>query len=380
MSKIKIETLSPVHIGSGNLLQNNTDFVVDGTGDDSYIHIVDERKILELIGSEHIDHWLLSIENKDSTKALVKRFSPSSSVDNYSLQSITNYAGNIKQDEMLKEVIHSGLGLPYIPGSSIKGAIRTVVLASLAEKITDRENKILVRNKNGEVQVDNRGNKSVSAKKIEKELFGNDPYSDIFRFLRVGDAYFEKDSLIATRMINLNITTKDILWDTSKPQLIEAINIQEKSTFELQIAKQYYDWVKPKFDSLGFLPEELSSIDSLFMLINGHTLQLLEDEIEYWKELNGVKSDAEDYIEVLEDILGTTKSCVNDKSCVLRIGHGSGWKFITGAWAEELENFNSDVTNAARPNNHKYQSYDFPKSRRIDDNSDVLGFVKLTEL
>lgn len=380
MSKVRIETISPVHIGSGNLLQNNTDFVVDGSGDDSYIHIVDERKILELIGTEHIDNWLISIEKKESTKDLIKRFSPTSSVDNYSLQRIANYAGNIRQDETLKEVIHNGLRFPYIPGSSIKGAIRTVVLASLADKITDGENKILIRNKNGEVQVDNRGNKRISAEKIEKELFGNDPNNDIFRFLRVGDAYFEKESLIATRMINLNIAGNDSLWDTSKPQLIEAINIHEKSTFELQIAKQYYDWAKSEVNTLGTLPNELSAIDSLFMLINGHTQQLLEGEIEYWKEVNEEKSNAEDYIEVLEDILTTTKSCIIGKSCVLRIGHGSGWRFITGAWAEKLENFVSVVTNAARPNNQRYQSYDFPKSRRIDDNSDVLGFVKLTIL
>jgi CRISPR/Cas system CSM-associated protein Csm5 (group 7 of RAMP superfamily) len=28
MSNIKIETLTPVHIGSGNMLQNNADFIV----------------------------------------------------------------------------------------------------------------------------------------------------------------------------------------------------------------------------------------------------------------------------------------------------------------------------------------------------------------
>jgi CRISPR type III-A-associated RAMP protein Csm5 len=33
----------------------------------------------------------------------------------------------------LKECIHSGLGVPYIPGSSIKGAIRTAIVATLAQ-------------------------------------------------------------------------------------------------------------------------------------------------------------------------------------------------------------------------------------------------------
>ena len=33
MSEVKITTITPVHIGSGNLLQNNTDFVVESEGD-----------------------------------------------------------------------------------------------------------------------------------------------------------------------------------------------------------------------------------------------------------------------------------------------------------------------------------------------------------
>ena len=40
-------------------------------GKDSFIHIIDERKILELIGEEHLDNWIFSIE-KESTLDLVK--------------------------------------------------------------------------------------------------------------------------------------------------------------------------------------------------------------------------------------------------------------------------------------------------------------------
>ena len=57
--------------------------------------------------------------------------------------------------------------------------------------------------------------------------------------------------------------------------------------------------------------------------------------------------------------------------------HGSGWRFITGAWCEGLDNFD-EVIAVSRPNNGRYQEYDFPKSRRIDEDSDILGFVKLS--
>ena len=79
----------------------------------------------------------------------------------------------------------------------------------------------------------------------------------------------------------------------------------------------------------------------------------------------------------MEKILAEINSCEKGKECVIRIGHASGWRFITGAWTEELENFHDVVIPASRPKNFNYTEYDFPKSRRIDEESDVLGFVKL---
>lgn len=379
MSKVKIKTLSPIHIGSGNLLQNNTDFVVEGRGDNSYIHIVDERKILELIGVEHIDNWLLSIEKRESTKEFIKRYAPSSSATDYTLHKISNYVSNIRPNDTLKEIIRNGLGLPYIPGSSIKGAIRTAVLASLSAGVKNREQKIYIRQSDGNFRTDRNGNRLVSAETVEKELFGSDPTSDIFRFIRIGDAYFGKDSLIATRMININIKDgKDVLEDASKPQLIEAISAEQETSLELQIADKYYDWVKQNYTLLGNMPVELRSVGTLFMLINNHSQSLLESEIKYWKNIGFTKSGAEGYIEELEYLLEEAKFCKKGKSCVLRVGHGAGWRFITGAWTEGLNNFAANVVTMARPNNQRYQSYDFPKSRRIDEDSEILGFVKLS--
>lgn len=377
MSRVKIETITPVHIGSGNLLQNNSDFVVEIDGEDKFIHIVDDRKVLDLIGQEHIDDWVISIENNinrsyrneyESTASLIKRLAPSSTFSDYSKQRITSFVSNIKPNDTLKEVIHNGLGLPYIPGSSLKGAIRTSILASLVDNVNQKENKIFKRN-----------GRDLSADRIEKELFGADPNSDIFRFIRVGDAYFENDCLIATKMINLNVRNgSDSLWDEGKPQIIEAIGPQEEAFLDINIASDYYDKIKPHFWALGTLPVEIRTISDLFMLINEHTRRLVRTEIEYWKDISTDKSDAEDYIEVMKEILEEIESCKNGKSCVLRVGHGSGWRFITGAWAESLSNFEDKVVWAARPNNKIYMDYDFPKSRRIDDYSDVLGFVKLT--
>lgn len=362
MNKIKITTLSPVHIGSGIQMQNNIDFVVVRDGEDSYIHVTDDRKILKLIGAEHVDHWLASIEKEESTKKFVETFAPSSSVSDYAKRRITCYSSGIKQKDTLNEQIHNGLGIPYIPGSSIKGAIRTALLTVLSENVRNKESKIFVRGK-------------MKSTLIESQLFGMDPNSDLFRFIQVGDAYFEKDSTIATRMVNLNIRKKDELYDGSKPQLIEAIGIGETATFQLDVKKEVHRFVKRDFPELKSLPGEMQSLTSIFKTINSHTSKLIEEEITFWNEKN--LSGSEDYLDIMSEMLEMAKNCKEGLSCILRIGYGSGWRFITGAWTESLLNFD-EVVNASRPKNYNYKEYPFPKSRRVDEDSDLLGFVKLS--
>ena len=375
MNKIQIETLTPVHIGSGNMLQNNTDFVVQRSGDDQFIYIVDDRKILDLIGEEHLDHWLASIENKESTIQLVQRFASKASLKDYTTERIICYA-TIRENDTLKEIIHDGRGKPYIPGSSIKGAIRTAVLAQI---IAFQDDNQIKKTQEKVFFTDNSGRQKVSAVNIEKELFGDNPNADIFRFVRVGDAYFEGDCMIARRMINLNIrNNQDDLIDRSKAQLIEAIGTKKESVFEMKIDTEYYDYAKKYYKDLGELPENMRTLSSLFRLINRHTSDLVQSEISFWLDDDlSEKIGSEDYIEKMRTILADINQCEKGKECVLRIGHASGWRFITGAWAEYLDNFD-DVVNAARPNNQKkYHEYDFPKTRRIDEDSDVYGFVKL---
>jgi len=353
MSKVQLTTLSPVHIGSGNVLQQNTEFVQTQTSTERFLRVVDDRKVLSLIGEDHLADWLLSIERKESIKVLVRRYAPQSKVTDYSKRRMY-LCSDVKDTDTLKEHIHNGFGVPYIPGSSIKGSIRTAVLASMTEEMKGLSDKI----KNGKGKI--------SAEQVEKELFGKDPNSDVFRFFHAGDAYFEKDTEIALRLVmRLNITgsEKTLLppQQESKPQLVEAIGSEAEAVFQLKL----------------MLPFRLvSSLGGLFQLVNGHTRKLIEEEVRIWQKYKD-RAGSDDYMEKMNDILSIVKSCQADE-CVLRIGHASGWRFITGAWTEDLPNFETDIVNAARPKNVLYYSnYDFPKSRRTDSDGDLLGFVKL---
>ena len=376
MSQIKIETLTPVHIGNGNFLRNKADFTVFREDGNSVIGIVDPRKILNIIGEEHLEDWILSIENpEDDIQSFVRRNSIDKTVmpRAYSRRIITNFTENIRDADTLKECMHDGRGLPYIPGSSIKGAIRTAIVSSLAKgkDSADLERRIK-RGKNGQID------KRFAAQQIENDFFGDDPKNDIFRFLQVGDAYFERGREIAIRMVNLNITESENLIDKKKSQVIETIKEGYSSVFQMKIATEYY-WKVKEQCALKDLPEGMKSISSLFDQINKCSKGLVLDEIDYWEQVAGQYEGADGYIQNMRDILKKINDCKEGKECVLRIGHGSGWRFITGAWSEDFDNFYSKIVPVARFHDERYKDYDFPKSRRIRENkSKPIGFVKLS--
>ena len=378
MSKVKIETLSAIHIGNGVMMQYGTDFIY-GKDLEGYdvISVISPEKVLSLIGNEHMSNWLAAIDRKEPIDNIVKQFAPKSSIEDYSRRIIQDCA-SVKKSDTLKELIHDGMGKPYIPGSSIKGAIRTAIFATIAHRKDNLDKLIAGVNKQGE-------KKKPNASKVESLFFGQDTYSNIFRFLVVGDAIFGDNYEIAVRMVNINERTSKGFWDESKQQLIEAIAQEDSSIFQMKIKEQYYDFCKSQWPAsakfpIGCMPDEMHLLSSLFQLINAHTKSLVESEIEYWeiREDSDNSDKVSEYIGKMKDILDAINSCEKGKDCVLRIGHGSGWRFITGAWTESLDNFASDVIPASRPNDKSYSQYDFPKTRRVDTQCDLLGFVKLS--
>ena len=361
MSEIKLETISSIHIGSGNFLTYNTDFVKQNQGDETYLYVIDDRKVLEVIGEKNLDNWVLSIERGENTSEFVKRCNPNIRVKDYATRNI-QLLDTIHPGETLKECIHDGMGRAYIPGSSIKGAIRTAVLASNVDQRQHLTSQIVTLKGNRKI---------VSAQKVEEQLFGK-MQDDVFRFLQVGDAIFKPNCEVGLRMnMGLNITQRQELNSKTdrKPQVIEAISLEEQTSFKMKIDERI-------FQNKHILPC-LHNLTDLFLTVNLHTKKLVEAEIGFWQDYSEDHTGAEEYIKVLTRLLRKIEACKTNQ-CILRIGHGSGWDFITGAWTKSLNNFETDVVPAARPKNYHYEEYPFPKSRRLDAVSDVLGFVKLS--
>lgn len=380
-NNIRVDTLSQVHVGSGVFLQKGNDFIVVDSSEGSDIFVIDPNKLGAIIGTDRqlIDMWVAKIERSEAD-SFIKTRTAGHHPKEFAKRRITNFADFTHTQGTLKECLHDGMGRPYIPGSSIKGAIRTAVMATYAKR---KGKERLATEMSPIFQEPNERRKNRMLDIVEKSILGGNPNIDLFRFIKVGDAFFEKSTEISVRQINLNIRQTPKLIDQSKQQVVEAIGPDEKSSFSLKLDTDYYNIVShanhKDMAGLPQLPKEMSDYISLFELINEHTKGLVEKEISFWNEDVDSQIGQEDYIANLEDILEVITSC-RPNQCVLRLGQAIGWRFITGAWSETLDEeiFYDEIVPLARFKNERYSDYVFPKSRRIDDESYVFGFLKLT--
>ena len=141
--KMSLTTLSPVFIGSGDEL-NKSMYVYN----DNEIMVIDERKLInELLLRKGLYEGFLnecSSGDLNLTDFLKKNLNGYEDIDIYKYK-IKSYS-DIKTGKKLNNInafIKSSNGKPYIPGSSIKGAIRTAIISGEIMNNKNKYNNIL---------------------------------------------------------------------------------------------------------------------------------------------------------------------------------------------------------------------------------------------
>jgi len=142
--KVTLKTLSPLFIGSGETLRKSQYIYIDS---DLTANIIDERELTKwLIKNNKLDTFI-DIVAKDKNASLQRilkdiGFNDLKKITKYSLKvnRLANKDSRAMNDLVL--FVRDGAGDVYIPGSSLKGALRTCLLKTIGDEKSDRAREL----------------------------------------------------------------------------------------------------------------------------------------------------------------------------------------------------------------------------------------------
>ncbi len=334
--KVKLTTLTPIFIGGdqANDLSPITDFVVE----QDKLHIIDQRKFENLLSEDAdlVDEYVKQVKqgNFDFKSFIENKLNSTVEELSKKIISIKNYPG---QGEIKAFV--SSSGNTFIPGSTVKGAIRTAIIYNWLILSSDGKSKvnnilnIYNRIYNADEIIKKKSEKRIDKywlkkndpserefKKIYNELylFKNQEFGHDFRHLQISDSKFIEDEntevVQLTREYLIKDKTKTAPWQ-------QVLKRQAETEFNLKIEKN--------FDDDFLKPLNSGNYKELFKMINKFTVDFLEFELERFDEFiengkgdkNKLQETLSGTIDFYEDLKQKVKF-VNDMCAVIRIGGG----------------------------------------------------------
>ena len=130
-----VTTVGPVFIGSGNEIKK-FEYVYDRkTGT---VYIIDTLKLFELLMKKNdLERFEQHIAQNRSLTDYFERIGLMP--QQYGLIAKYSYkAGEDPRNQNIKEFVKDAYGQPYIPGSSLKGAVRTAIMHGIIQDYSDR--------------------------------------------------------------------------------------------------------------------------------------------------------------------------------------------------------------------------------------------------
>lgn len=355
--KISIEVLSPLFIGAGQ----EKDWVrgIDFVQYKGEIFILDKEKLF-LGLDDQLQAKYLSLVSQGKLMDLEAFITSNVDPEDYH-KLVYGYDGRLPANE-IKTLIRGANGNPYIPGSSIKGAISSVVFNYLhnryAHKNIDKAEDILGR--------------------FSRSLF---------RFIRPSDATCNSTEICNVELFNLFENRGD--WRSGYKRgfniTMENFAPESKGEFRLSIADGLGRFLMEKVGNRA-LPEyyddiflQGNTLQFLFRLINDYTREHIRREIDFFDRFPEA-DDTDLIIENLENWQAITNQ--DEKTCVLRMAGGSGFHAMTGDWRYEDHTVpveEPDRRNLIYSYRTKRKEPARYKSRKvIRANAEVMGFVKLS--
>jgi len=353
---IKIEILSPTHVGAGSEKDwvKGADFIVDN----NKVKIISLKKAAQYVNISALSNALLennSVALKNNLGANIDKC----------VERVFDckYSGNNDIKTLIKNQL---TGNPIIPGSSIKGAVRSVLFNYLG-----------------------------GTSKDGKEVFGSSTKGDEFmRFIKFADAEFDGSELVNSKIFNLhNQNGFKAGWKHGRNKTDQNLKPNEFNTFFEVLMPNQRAFTSISISEIGYKnfekfvashiknekkkPIVENDIKYLFGIINEHTKKYIQKQLEFFNKYGNNETPA-----IIENLKQIQQQISNDNSsCVLKMASGSGFHSITGDWQHHYFSING-VDSSKKVSQGTLNGKKSAKSRKIAISSandfSLMGFVKLT--
>lgn len=349
--KYQLKTITPVHIGTGETLSQ-----IDGFYNSGQWHRIDVDALLAAIPESELNRLTIAMGQRNFQW---NRYRPANQLST----AYTLPCPGDPQETEIREAMKDAFGRPMIPGSSIKGAIRTALLWDLiGDDNTEAKNDL-------KVQLQRKPNRSWAGQPIERHVLGKDPNHDLMRVVQVSD----------TAPIPIEAAEIGIAWTVTLNQsdtlvqkrernreyktFIEQICAEQTLDFSIKIDKTLFEGRNKR--ELGYSDrQEQALCEELAEVCNFVAKGLAKDEAEFY-----------DYYKLPEpanfyESLSNRVENLPDGVFVLPLGWGTGYRaktvteLLTGD-DDGLMNLRKHYRLGESRSRRDHYHPEFPKTRRI---------------
>lgn len=343
--QLTIRTLSPLHIGTGNKLLRDYDYVACN----GKTWVIDQSVLGEML-YEHDPGEFERMASGAPAADLIhsNEFQEGSPFFRYVMHGEPRSRARGSQ---IQEQIKDPWDRPYIPGSSLKGALRTTLafVGAIQRRVPINA---------AEFGRDSRYAGQLLERKvlnISNPPRGKEPNYDVLRALQVSDSTPAEGANL--QLLNVQVTT-----GKSSGSPIELEAIPRGATFTATLTLDGYLLRKSTRAELGWGDDQRDWLQNIAQVANIFTQNRLIREQERWKNVDApIRSFYENF----------KRQRIDEKSeFFLQLGWGGGWDSKTfGSLLSEDEAIFSQIVNAYGSRlirKGKHQAGDrFPKTRRV---------------
>ena len=338
---VSLTTLAPLHIATGRELLMGYDYVTHG----GRTWFLDAEKMLDSFVDEQgeFDDRILG---RPAAELLQDAdFTRDNDLFHYVIPGVPR---STRSGAVLREQIKDVYGRPYVPGSSLKGALRTILAWH------GFQNQPGMRFKARELN----GGRNWAGQGIERGIFGRNPNYDLLRSLHVADSKpIGADSL---RLVNAQVVTGAEKFGSP----IEAEAVWSDTSFQTTIAFDLFLRTQAAETKLGFGPRN-SWLDDLPSVAQAWGMARLQSEAAWFNQRKYVRI-AQLYTQMAGLLAGNK---LGKNRFFIQLGWGGGYdsKTISAVLRKDTQEWDTFLDNRrlspARMRRRRGDA--FPKSRRV---------------